>query len=144
MYYLDQAILTRWNNKNLPASITGGFWSDQVPEGIQTPYCVYSDVSDTKDIQSFSSRYQRALVQFQVYDTTKAAVGAWCELIEQAFLNANLAASNPLSIVGIGTDFIISCILTAPYLVLLIADTVWQGTMTFTIEYRRDGGLRPA
>ena len=150
MLYLDQAIKSRWDAKNLDATITGGLWAEMVPELTDMPYCTFTDISDAKFMQSHGSRYQSALVQFDVYDTTKAACGADCETIEAALLNADRAATNPLSIVGTGNEFVITMLLTSPYVVRLMGtggapgDTIWQGTMTFTIIYRRDGGLNPA
>lgn len=160
MLYLDEAILTRWNAKGPPiptvtladGTIAGGIWHGSVPEAVVLnlvngyPYCIWTDVSDSTSARSSNSRYQTALVQFQVIATQDVTCGQLCELVEQAFLNANQAASNPLSMAGVGPgqDSIISCQLMSPYIIEDVGDTVNAGTMTFSIEYGRLAGLRPA
>jgi len=152
MLYLDQALLTRWNNLDMSATITGGLWRDEVPESPPTtmPYCTFTDVSDAKSGQSTTSRYQTALLQFDTYNVTNLLCGQNCESVEQCFINANLAQTNPLVIVGQGTDFIVSCFPTAPYTTRNIGkdsttgDTVWQGSQTFQIQYRRAVNIQPS
>ena len=151
MLYLDYAILTRWNAKNLTASIPGGVWHGSVPENValnlqNNPYCIWLDVSDSTMQRSTTSRYQKALVQFQVIATQDTVCGQLCELVEQAYLNANQAASNPLampSTPGV-QDSILFCQLVSPYIIEDVGDTVNSGTMTFEIEYGRLAGLLPS
>jgi hypothetical protein len=152
MLYLDEAILNRWNAKNLTTSIPGGVWHGSVPEAVilnlanDVPYCIWTDVSDSTSMRSSNSRYQTSLVQFQVIALQDVQCGQLCELVEQAFLNANQAASNPLTMAGVGPgqDSVLSCQLMSPYVIEDVGDTVNQGTMTFSIEYGRLAGLRPA
>ncbi len=152
MLYLDQALLTRWNNLDMSATITGGLWGDAVPESppSQMPYCSFSDVTDAKSGQSTTSRYQTTLIQFDVYNVTKLLCGQNCEAIEQCFINSNMARTDPLVIVGQGTDFILYCVPIAPYTTRNIGkdsttgDTVWQGSQTFQIQYRRAVNIQPA
>lgn len=140
MLYLDEAILTRWNAKGLNTSIAP-LYDHQQPEGSALPYCSFSNVSDRKAHQTVASRYQEAMVQFELWHTSKEACGALCELIEQGFINANRASTNALAVPQ--PDGIVSCILITPYILLQISDTVWQGPQTFKILYRRDGDLTP-
>jgi hypothetical protein len=152
MLYLDEAILTRWNAKGLSASIPGGVWHGGVPEsvvlGLQNGnwYCIWTDVSDSRVIGSTTSRVQNCLVQFQVVATQDVICGQLCELIEKAFLNSNQAASNPLTLAGVGPeqDSILSCQVLTPYVIEDSGDTVNTGTMTLAIQYARAAGLRPA
>ena len=151
MLYLDEAILNRWNAKNLTASIPGGVWHGSVPESvalnlINNPYCIWLDVSDSTALRSTTSRYQTAMVQFQVIATQDVTCGQLCELVEQAFLNSNQAATNPLTIGSLSPqqDNILSCQLTSPYVIEDVGDTVNAGTMTFAIQYGRPAGLRPS
>lgn len=142
MLNLDIAIVNRWNAKGLNVSI-GTLYDTRQPEGSALPYAVFENISDTKRIQTPFSRYHTALIQVQVYHTTKEACGALCELVDTAFKNPNVALTNPGTQLSVpGPDGIVQAHLSAPYILELVGDTVWQGTMTMSVTYRRDGGLQ--
>ena len=138
MLYIDQAIVTRWNAQGLDASIST-LWDTQVPEGSTLPYAVMTNISDARFSQTEQSRYQNQMVQFDVYHTSKESCGALMELVDTAFLHANLAKTNPLSVAA--PDGIVRVTIDSPYIIEQISDTIWRGMMTISVLYRRAGGL---
>lgn len=147
MLSIDQAVKTRWNNKSLTAAIGAvapGIHQIQVPERTAMPYCVYSTISDLKNIQSIKSRYSSVEVQFQVYDIKPELVQAEAIAIANAFQHSNQAASNPLAIADGSNDYILSAQLRQNYVVTQMSDQVFSCTFTLVMQYGQDGGLRPA
>lgn len=138
MLAVDTAIVNRWNATGLNTSI-GTLYDTRQPEGTALPYGVFENISDAKMSQTRYSRYHEALIQFQIYHTNKESLGALCDLIDTAFCNPNFASQNPLSIPK--PEGVVRANLRAPYILELVGDTVWQGTMTLAVYYRRDGGL---
>jgi len=147
MLALDQAIKTRWNALSLTSGIPGGIWDSQIPEATWTAnnqpmYCSFENVTDSKFRQTQSSRYQRMQVKFTVWGTDKVSVATACETIQDSFNNSNRANTSQLAVPQ--PDGIVSFMLTTPYTMAQISDTVWSGSQIFTATVRRQPELNPA
>lgn len=146
MLYLDQAILNRYNSAGLNTSI-GQIYDEQQPEHSVLPYVSFENASDSRAFGTQANNvYHKAQVTFTVWSTSKddpvTGVTVLSELIENAFQNANKAATSPLAMLDVGG--IVYCRLDVPYNAKQISDTVWSAAQTFSILYRRSGNPVPA
>jgi len=140
MFQLDQAVITRYNAVGLPASI-GQVFDEQQPEGSVLPYTSFENASDSRFKGTQANVYQKALVTFTIWGTSKEQIGPLCKLLEDTFHNSNNAPNSPLAMSSIGG--IVNCLLTSPYIIKQVSDTIWSGTQTFTVLYRRALNLQP-
>lgn len=138
---VDKAIKTRWTARSLSSTITGGIHR-RAPPGTSMPYCIFSDVSDTPVSRSRSSRYNRKLVQFDVYHSSDVTAGELCELIKAAFCNADEAAANALSIVA-SAGVIQAADVEGNPIILQESDEVYRATMTLGIRWAENRNLVP-
>ena len=137
MIYLDEAVKTRYSATGLTSSV-GQIYDHQQPEGSVLPYVSFKNVSDTRLFSTQApSIYQKAQIEFTVWHTGKLPCGQLCELIQAEFLNGNLDPSNPLAMAV--PNAIVNCLLMTPYTITQVSDTIWSGSQTFTVTYRRDG-----
>lgn len=143
MIYLDQAILNRWNAKNLSTYITGGIWFGDAPELEQFPYCIYTNVSDNVYEKSLVSQYSVKQIQFQIYDITAELVGQWANMIGSAFLHCDRAATNPLTL-NPNEGSIINVESEGNSIIQKESDGIYSATLGFTILYNQESGLTPA
>ena len=141
MIDIDEAVKTRWTARSLSSTITGGIHHARAPEQTSMPYCIYSNVSDAPTSGTRSSRYNRALIQFDVYDTTPYLVGSHSKLIRAAFVNSDKAAANALAMTEGGTIKRIEP--DGNPVVLQEADEVYRGTQTLAVEWAESRNLVP-
>ncbi len=62
-----QAIVARWDERDLDDEFAGGLWYDQVPPREEFPYVVFSMVDDSPTSESDQHTFYSQLIQFEVY-----------------------------------------------------------------------------
>ncbi len=140
---IDKAFQTRWTDTSLDSTVSGGLWFGLVENTTVLPYASYTVVSDVTVARTATARYNLKTVQIQVWDTTPDLVGAHIEAIEDSFVHADRAATNPLR--SLPTDEIVKDIeVVGGPIVLQEADEVWQAIITLNVQYVKDRVLVPA
>ena len=143
MIEIDQAVLTRWNAKSLSSVITGGVWFGDVPELTPFPYCIYTVVSDNVNYISRGSQRNIKTIQFQTYALDVISLGAAIQAIDNAFMHADRALTNPLYI-SPSIGYIANVADEGNSIILKESDTVWSGTISYAIDYIESSRLTPA
>jgi len=138
-----KAIKVRWNARSLTSVITGGIHNGRCAPKTEMPYAILSSVSDTPINKTYSSRYNRALIQIDVYGTTADLVGYYAGLIREALSNSQDALSNPL-LADPTTGKILTFEPDGNPVEMNESDDVWRSMQTFSTSYSESRNLIPA
>lgn len=138
---LSIAFYTRWNNAGLDSSVAElypggqGVSSSQnkggAPVNTAKPRAEYFVIDPAPNAKSRGSRLHMATVMVTVVGTTKDLVDEYIDLIHAAFINADEAATNPMTLSS-GNVMEVD---DGGSVVEKVDDDTFEGTKTILIRY---------
>ncbi|MGH8120596.1 MAG: tail completion protein gp17, partial [Gammaproteobacteria bacterium] len=84
---ITKAIKVRLTALSISGVVSGGIHHSRAPEGTQMPYAIYAEISDNVTSGTIASRYNRALVQVDVYDDTPDEAGRMAKQLRRMLVN---------------------------------------------------------
>ena len=140
---VDKAIVTRWDNKSLDNTVTGGLHHGLKPERTSMPYASFSTISDVTTGKTHTARYGLKTIQISVWDVTDVLVGSHIEAIKNGFVHSDRALTNPLRS-PVADEIVKNIEPLGNPIIVQESRNVWQAEITLEIMYAEDRNLIPA
>lgn len=139
-----KAIKSRWDAKNLDASVTGKLWHSRAPESQAMPYCVMTEVSAVNAGETRCNRLGRSEVQFDIYDDSGDAETSadLATTVRNTFVNSHNAQAAYLNPTDIS---LVESRLSRDIVTQGVGyEQVYRSTFSIVFRYDEDASRRPA
>jgi hypothetical protein len=136
MIDIFEAVKRRWDEKDLPATITGGIFAEgEAPAKRSYPYAIATTISQTPAGWTNTKRFRQQLFQIRIFDVQRSLVVAHAERIETALGFA------PLDLDGADADMME--IRPGQVTIMQEDKQVFKAVIEFTARWQQPVNYRP-
>ncbi len=138
---IADAVKSRWDNASLDTSIATLYPGDEEsnPEGTDLPRAEYVLPDDREGRRSRGTREMFQPLRFMVWGTNSRTTRGYVDSIESAFVNSEIAATNPFSIASsVGTILGVNHVGKGS---IKVDEAIYQGIVNLSIHWAKPNAV---